>query len=183
MTRYVALLRGINVGGRTRVAMADLRRLAVDLGHAKVETYLQSGNLLFSSAAEPAGLAGELERRLADDLGVSVTILLRTGEELAQVVAGNPFLGGSADPAKLHVTFLAEAPDRARAAALVAPAGQPDQLSLVGTEVYLYCPDGYGRTKLNNAFLERRLGVAATTRNWKTAGRLRDLASSAVEGP
>lgn len=176
MTRYVALLRGINVGGRTRVAMADLRRLAVDLGHAKVETYLQSGNLLFSSAAEPAGLAGELERRLADDLGVSVTILLRTGEELAQVVAGNPFLGGSADPARLHVTFLAEAPDRARAAALVAPAGQPDQLSLVGTEVYLYCPDGYGRTKLNNAFLERKLSVAASTRNWKTVGTLAELA-------
>lgn len=92
------------------------------------------------------------------------------------MVAGNPFLGGSADPAKLHVTFLAEAPDRARAAALVAPAGQPDQLSLVGTDVYLHCPDGYGRTKLNNAFLEQKLSVAASTRNWKTVGTLAELA-------
>jgi uncharacterized protein (DUF1697 family) len=183
MTRYVALLRGINVGGRTRLAMADLRRLALDLGHTEVETYLQSGNLLFSSpAGRPARLAGEIERRIAKDLGLSVTVLLRTGDELARVVAANPFLGGSADLAKLHVTFLAEAPDPERAAGLEAPAGEPDELSLAGREVYLHTPDGYGRSKLSNAFLEKRLGVAATTRNWKTVGRLRDLASSAVEG-
>jgi len=184
MTRYVALLRGINVGGRTRVAMADLRRLALDLGHTQVETYVQSGNLLFGSpAGKPARLAGELERRIAKDLGVSVTVLVRTGDDLARVVAANPFLGGSADPAKLHVTFLAAAPDPERGAQLEAPAGQPDQLSLAGREVYLHTPNGYGRSKLSNAFLEKRLGVAATTRNWKTVGRLAELASSAVEGP
>jgi uncharacterized protein (DUF1697 family) len=91
------------------------------------------------------------------------------------VVAANPFLDGSADLAKLHVTFLAEAPDPERAARLEAPAGQPDELSLAGREVYLHTPDGYGRSKLSNAFLEKRLGVAATTRNWKTVGKLKEL--------
>jgi uncharacterized protein (DUF1697 family) len=99
MTRYVALLRGVNVGGRTRVAMADLRRLTLDLGHTEVETCVQSGNLLFGSPAEePARLAGELERRIAKDLGVSVTVLVRTGGDLARVVAANPFLGGPPTP-------------------------------------------------------------------------------------
>jgi uncharacterized protein (DUF1697 family) len=176
MTRYVALLRASTSGGRTGVAMADLRRLAVDLGHAEVETYLQSGNLLFSSAAEPAG-AGR---------GARAAPRRRPGRLRHHPAAyrGGAGPGGRRQPvpswlrrpAKLHVTFLAEAPDRARAAALVAPAGQPDQLSLVGTEVYLHCPDGYGRTKLNNAFLERKLSVAASTRNWKTVGTLAELA-------
>jgi uncharacterized protein (DUF1697 family) len=178
MTTYVALLRGINVGGRTRVGMDDLRQLFNALGHADVKSYLQSGNVIFKSAVEESSrLAAGIERSIARDLGLTVTVLLRTADELAQVVATNPFLGRGADPATLHVTFLAEMPDRDRAARVETPAGQPDELALVGREVYLHCPNGYGRTKLNNAYIERRLGVAATTRNWRTATTLRDLAS------
>jgi uncharacterized protein (DUF1697 family) len=178
MTTYVALLRGINVGGRTRVRMDDLRRLFLGLRHADVHSYLQSGNVIFRSAAEdPPRLAGEIERRIARDLGVTITVLLRTADDLAHVVANNPFLRRVADPATLHVTFLADAPDRDRAARLETPGGQPDELALAGREVYLQCPNGYGRTKLSNAYIERRLGVAATTRNWRTVTTLRDLAS------
>jgi uncharacterized protein (DUF1697 family) len=177
VTTYVALLRGINVGGRTKVGMADLRQLFADLGHADVKTYLQSGNVLFkSSNRSESRLAGEIERRIAQNLGMTVTVLVRTGDDLARVVAKNPFLGRETDFAKLHVTFLAEAPDRERAARLETPGGGPDEFALAGREIFLLCPNGYGKTKLNNAYIERRLGVAATTRNWNTVTKLHELA-------
>ncbi|MBA2447231.1 MAG: DUF1697 domain-containing protein [Chloroflexi bacterium] len=178
MTTYVALLRGINVGGRTRVGMDDLRRLFLGLGHADAKSYLQSGNVIFRGPVEESSrLAGGIERRITRDLGVTVTVLLRTKDDLAHVVANNPFLSRETDFTKLHVTFLADAPDHQRVARLDTPSGEPDELSLVGREVYLHCPNGYGRTKLNNAYIERRLGVAATTRNWKTVTTLCALAS------
>jgi uncharacterized protein (DUF1697 family) len=175
--RFVALLRGINVGGHARVAMGDLRRLFEDLGHGGVTTYLQSGNVAFTALDDdPARVASDVEERITTDLGVTITVLLRTGEDLAKIVTGNPFLPQGADPTKLHVTFLSEAPGQAAARALAAPPGEPDELVMAGREVYLHCPNGYGRTKLNNAFFERRLATAATTRNWKTVGKLKDLA-------
>ncbi|MEO3786901.1 DUF1697 domain-containing protein [Actinocorallia sp. B10E7] len=177
MPGYIALLRGINVGGGTRIGMAALRELFADLGHSEVKTYLQSGNVLFTSDRPSEGLAGELENRIAADLGVNARVLLRTGDDLGRVFAGNPFLDRESDPVKLHVTFLEETPTPEQAAKLERPSGETAEFSLEGREVYLHCPDGYGRTKLNNAFLERRLGIAATTRNWKTVTALRDLAT------
>jgi uncharacterized protein (DUF1697 family) len=175
MTTYVALLRGVNVGGR-KVVMDDLRRLFADLGHSDVTTYLQSGNVVFRSAVgQPGRLAGDIEERIAENLAVTVTVLLRTRADLDRVVAGSPFTGPAADLTKLHVTFLAELPDPDRLARLQPSTGEPDEFSVAGCEVYLRCPNGYGRTKLNNAFFERRLGVAATTRNWNTVTKLRDL--------
>ena len=134
--------------------------------------------MVFRSPVEgPARVAGEIERRIARDLGVTVTVLVRTADDLAQVVATNPFVRRETDPVTLHVTFLAEAPEPERVTRLETPSGEPDELALVGREVYLHCPNGYGRTKLNNAFIERRLGVAATTRNWRTVTTLCDLVS------
>jgi len=176
VTTYVALLRGINVGGHTGVAMADVRRVFAGLGHAAVQTYLQSGNVVFAApGTDSSRLAADVEARIARDLGQRVTVLVRASNELARIVAANPFLDRTADGTKLHVTFLADAPDRERAAGLAAPAGESDELALDGREVYLHCPNGYGRTRLNNAYFERRLGVAATTRNWKTVTKLREL--------
>lgn len=176
-TTYVALLRGVNVGGHTKVAMEDLRRLFVALGHGDVRTYIASGNVVFRSpAGETSGLAGDIEERIAADLGVAVTVLLRAADDLARVVAGNPFAGSGTDPSRVHVTFLAEEPDGERAATLEKPAGEAGQLLLTGRELYLHCPDGYGRTKMNNAWVEKRLAVAATTRGWKTVVKLCDLA-------
>lgn len=178
MTTNVALLRGINLGGRNKVGMDSLRQLFLALGHVDVKSYLQSGNVIFRSPVkESSRLARDIEERLARDLGLTVTVLLRTGDDFEQIVANNPFLGRKIDPGKLHVTFLADKPDHERAPRLETPAGDSDEFSLAGREVYLHCPDGYGRTKLNNAYIERRLGVAATTRNWKTVTSLCDLAS------
>jgi uncharacterized protein (DUF1697 family) len=176
MTRHVALLRGINLGARNKILMADLRRLFADLGYGDVETYLQSGNVVFTSEAkDPSRLARDVERRIAHDLDLDVTVLVRTGVDLARLAEKNPFLSREQDLAKLHLTFLADTPEQKRVTGLEKPTGESAEFSLDGREVYLHCPEGYGRTRLNNAFFERRLGVAATTRNWKTVTALRDL--------
>lgn len=184
MTVYVALLRGINLGGHNRVSMPDLRNLFTTLGHDGVRSYIQSGNLIFNSTVDdPARLAAEIERGVARDLGVSVTVLVRTSDELTRVVANNPFTGRDVDASTLHVTFLADEPDPDRATELRAPAGMPDEFVLASREVYLHCPEGYGRTRLNNTFFEKRLATAATTRNWKVVNTLLDLTGVHGEGP
>jgi uncharacterized protein (DUF1697 family) len=176
MTTYLALLRGINLGGRNKVAMADLRKLFVDLGHGDAKTYIQTGNVIFCSPSNEAPrLSKAIETRIAEDLGVPASVLLRTKNDIAHVIANGPFLGRTSDPAKLLVTFLAEEPDPARVTRLDKPAGETAEFEIAGREVYLHCPDGYGRTKLSNAYIERRLGVAATTRNWRVITKLSEL--------
>ncbi|KOX08493.1 DUF1697 domain-containing protein [Streptomyces sp. NRRL B-3648] len=198
MTTYIALLRGINVGGSARIAMKDLRALFAGMGFEDVRTYLQSGNVVFRTPAAtttaksdatasavpaaagpqgPADLAVSIERRIADDLGVTCTVLLRTGDSLARTLAANPYRDREDDPAKLHVTFLAQEPTAEQAARLAVPAGETAVYTLAGDEIHLHVPDGYGRTRLNNTFIERRLGMRATTRNWKTVTALHRLAA------
>ncbi|MDQ1721074.1 MAG: hypothetical protein QOI26_808, partial [Pseudonocardiales bacterium] len=157
------------------LAMTDLRALLTNLGGEDVQTYMQSGNAVFGhSTTDPAQLAKAIEKGLAE-LGVSSRVLLRTGEELAGVLAGNPFLAGEPDPVKLQVTFLADSPAATRAQQLQVPTGETATLRLKDKEVYLHCPDGYGRTKLTNSFLESRLATVATTRNWRTVTALGEL--------
>jgi uncharacterized protein (DUF1697 family) len=176
MTKYVALLRGINVAGANKIKMNDLRQLFTGLGYTEVQTYLQSGNVVFAGPDEdPARLAKGIETAIVDELGLTVTVLLRNRQDLERVLASNPYLNRDENLARLPVTFLAELPAPARAAELRVPAGETAVFTLVDREVYLHCPDGYGRTKLNNAFIERKLGVAATTRNWKSVTALHDL--------
>jgi uncharacterized protein (DUF1697 family) len=158
--------------------MPELRTLFSEVGAADVETYVQSGNVVFTSADEPPKLIAAIETRIRQDLGLNVTVLIRTGAELAKVVKANPFADPAHQPAALHVTFLAEKPVRSRAATLDPSRSEPDEFRLVGHEVYLYCPNGYGRSKLTNAYFEKQLGVAATTRNWKTVTKLAELAST-----
>lgn len=179
MTRYVALFRGINVGGHKKVAMGDLREVLGALGYEEVETYLQSGNALFTTAAtESDAVGGEIAQALRSRLGMEVKVLVRTASELAEVVEGNPFPEGTAEPKKLHVAFLWGAPDDERVAALDAAPYEPDELRLGDRAVYLWYPNGYGRTKLTNDVLERKLGVTATTRNWNTVVNLLERASA-----
>jgi uncharacterized protein (DUF1697 family) len=174
---YVALLRGINLGARNKVSMSDLRALLEALGAEDVSTYVQSGNVVFRSTERPATLERSIERRIRKDLGLSVTVLVRRRSQLARVVSANPFATQRADPKTLHVTFLAEKPEAACVRALDPTHGAPDEFRVVGQNVYLRCPNGYGRSKLTNAFFEKQLGVAATTRNWKTVTTLAELAS------
>jgi uncharacterized protein (DUF1697 family) len=178
MKTYVALLRGINVGSHKRVAMADLRALFEGLGAADVATYVQSGNVVFKSADGAEKLTRAIERRIHRDLGLSVTVVVLTRAQLTKVLGGNPFAKAKKAPSKLHVAFLAEKPPRAKVSKLDPEHGRPDEFRVVGRQVYLHYPSGYGKTKLTNAYFEKQLGVAATTRNWRTITKLGELASS-----
>jgi uncharacterized protein (DUF1697 family) len=175
---YVVLLRGINVGGKTKVSMAELRTLCGELGAEDVRTHLQSGNVVLKSRFDPAKLTAALEKAISRDLGLPVTVVVRTKAQLQTVVKRNPFTKTSNDAKKLHVAFLAEAPTRARVRELDPDYGAPDEFRVAGREIYLYYPKGYGRTKINNAYFERKLGVAATMRNWNTVTKLAELADA-----
>ncbi|TNH25202.1 DUF1697 domain-containing protein [Micromonospora orduensis] len=178
MTRYVALLRGVNVG-TTRLAMADLRRIVSDLGHEDVSTYLQSGNVVFGSAVRDAEkLAAGIERALADELGLAVPVLVRSAREVAAVAGGNPYAAIEDDPTRLLVAFLRSAPAKSTVDALVVPGGENVSFTVTGREIFLHFPDGgYGRTKFANAYLEKKLAVVATTRNWKSVRALAEMAA------
>jgi uncharacterized protein (DUF1697 family) len=183
MGTFIAMLRSINVGGRNRVPMADLRALTSSLGFEDVATHVQSGNLVFTGTGSPKAVARAIEEQIAAELGLSVPVIVRSKRQLQGVIIGTPFSGLDVDPRTRHVTFLAEAPASRAVEELVARADQfgTDELQVVGSEVYLYCPGGYGETKLNNAFLEKRLGVTATTRNWRTITTLAEMAGITAE--
>lgn len=175
---YVALLRGVNVGGNA-LPMARLRELCVDLALRNARTYVQSGNLVFEAAGTAEQWARTLEQALAGESRLPVTVLVRTDAEMAAVVARNPFLGeAGVDPARLHVTFLKKTPAKTALAALKTIEAGPDRWKLTGREIYLHCPDGYGRSKLANNALEKVLGVAATTRNWRTVATLAEMTAT-----
>jgi uncharacterized protein (DUF1697 family) len=176
MTTHVALVRAVNVGGR-KLGMADLRNVCAELGYADVQTYVQSGNVVFDAAGPAARIGKDLEGRIAADLGIEVAVLMRSPKDLARVIEGNPYLRRGEEPSSLHVTFLAEPAKRDAQSRLEAPGAGADELVVAGRHVYVFCPNGYGRTKLNNTFIERRLGVAATTRNWRTVTTLLELAT------
>jgi len=175
MPTHISLLRGINVGGNKKIPMADLKALYESLGFSAVITYIQSGNVIFDAeSADSAELIARIEAAIAQRFGFDVTVLLRTADGLRRILDNNPFPG--ADPAKLHVLFLATAPDPAVAAALHVPAADGEEWLLAGRAVYLHYPNGSGRSKMTGAFFERALGVAASARNWNSVNALYDLA-------
>jgi uncharacterized protein (DUF1697 family) len=176
MTRYVALLRAVNLGSRNKVSMADLRALFAALGFEDVSTYVQSGNVVFRGRGTAASATAAIEDRLRGQLALDVRVLVRTGAQLAKLVDANPFAAPDVDPASLHVTFLADKPAAARVRGLDPARSEPDEFRVAGRDVYLRCPNGYGRSKLTNAYFEKGLGVAATTRNWRTVTKLAELA-------
>jgi len=174
---YVAMLRSVNVGGRNRLPMADLRDLMGALGFTDVTTYLQSGNVVFSGARSARAAGTKIEQGLQSELGLTVPALVRSRAQLTDVLGATPYGRFTKDPKLVHVTFLGDEPDAAAVASLQEQAGEfgADRCQVVGTEVHLYCPGGCGETKLNNGYLERRLGTTATTRNWKTVMALAEL--------
>jgi len=177
MTTYVALLRGVNVG-RNILRMDRLRAVCLELGLENVRTYVQSGNVVFSAGHSVPHWTEALERRLVGESRLAVAVMVRTAADMARVLQSNPFLReDGVAPARLAVTFLDRPPARAAVEALDALSGGPDRFRLHGTEVYLHCPAGLARTRLNNNALEKVLAVRATSRNWSTVGRLAAMAA------
>src|SRR3954464_4929076 len=170
MSRHVALLRAVNVGGR-KLSMDDLRGLVTDLGATDVQTYVQSGNVVFTA---PKQVAAGLAAAVSAHCGFDVRILVRSGRDLASLIDRQPLAGPG--PA-WHVTSPASTPKAAAVAAIDGTAYSPDEFAVVRREVYLRTPNGYGRTKLNNTFWERKLEIDATTRNWRTVRALAEMAA------
>jgi uncharacterized protein (DUF1697 family) len=174
---FVALLRGINVGGKNMLPMRDLVAMFEGAGCADVRHYIQSGNVVFRAAGTLAArvsqvVAGEIQRTFR----LSVPIVLRSGNDLAAVAKGNPLIAGGADPAACHVMFLADAPSKKQCATLDPERSPGDSFVVKGREVYLLCPNGVARTKLTNAYFDSALGTTSTGRNWKTVLKLADMA-------
>ncbi len=174
---YIALLRAINVGGTKKLLMADLRAMFEAAGCTDVRTYIQSGNVVFRAEPALAGRIPELiEAEIATTKGFQVPVVTRSAAELEAVVTGNPFLAAGADPAQLHVGFLAEAPTADRIAELDPDRSPGDGFEVRGREVFLHFPNGTARSKLTVDYFDRALGTTITIRNWRTVGKLLEMA-------
>lgn len=176
MPTHLALLRGINVGGRGKVAMADLRALFTDLGLTDVASYIQSGNVVFTGSGKAAAMEGRLDREIEDRLGVRTTVVVLTRAQLLAAIEANPFPGED-DPKRLHAVFRRggyPAHDVELIAGLVqraAAKGGRDEAQVVGDVLYLHTPDGLGRSELA-ALLQRSKAGDGTARNWATVTTL-----------
>lgn len=193
MPTHVALLRGINLGGRNKVAMADLRNVMASLGHSEIATYVQSGNVVFSAAqagaapASTAALAESIENAISPALGVSPRVVVLTSEELAQVVRDNPYPGED-NPRAVHAVFLSGLPGPEVAARVadavrqVAERGSRDTAQVIGRTIFLHTPDGFGRSDLGAALTRQKVPgsqeLTGTARNWATVTTLLTMCGS-----
>jgi uncharacterized protein (DUF1697 family) len=179
MTTYISMLRGINVGRNKRVKMEDLKLLYKSLDLKDVKTYIQSGNIIFKSRnPDSKDLSNKIKVKIREVFGFDVTVIIRTEKEYKKVIEDNPFK--EEDKKQLYVTFLSEIPSKNLIEDINVDLGYKTQYNLDKyvinrKEIYLYLPDGYGNTKLNNTFFEKKLKVSSTTRNWKTVTKLFDL--------
>ncbi|MDR3681976.1 MAG: DUF1697 domain-containing protein [Flavipsychrobacter sp.] len=174
MKRYATFLRGINVSGHNIVKMDVLKELFAMPGIKNIVTYIQSGNVIFDTkATDNAALERKIEKQLHKELGLPIRALVRSLEEIEQVIAANPFTDiPEDDNRKLYVTFLETIPAADKATALLALCSNGDELMQIsGSSLYFLSPS-YGKTKFSNNFVEKKLGVAATTRNWATLNKV-----------
>jgi uncharacterized protein (DUF1697 family) len=175
----VALLRGINVGGKNLLPMQDLVALFDGAGCTNAKSYIQSGNIVFRAPpAVAARIPAVIAKAVTERFGFEAPVLVRSDQDLARVAKENPFLGAGADEALLHVAFLAESPGAAQVAALDAGRSPPDEFTVRGREIYLRCPNGMARTRLTNQYFDAKLSTTSTMRNWRTVLKLLDMTRS-----
>jgi uncharacterized protein (DUF1697 family) len=173
MILQVALLRGINVGGKNKLSMRDLSALFVEAGCENVRTFIQSGNVVFTANTRVSkNLAGVLAARIEERFGLRVPVILRTAEQLRDVISNNPYHHAGKPEDYLHVMFLADLPSAAKAAALDPNRSSPDEFIVRGQEIYLHLPNGAGNSKLTNAWFDSKLSTVSTARNWRTVNKL-----------
>lgn len=177
LTRYCAFLRGINVGGRNRLPMAELKQILENLGFEKVETVIQSGNVLYEAEGDGSRHHEMISEAIEEKTGFSPRVVVLSLDRLRAIISSNPFPEAVQEPSALHVFFLESAPEEPDVAQLSTIATARERFHLVSDTFWLHAPDGIGRSKLASS-VERLLGVVATARNWRTIQRVMELADA-----
>lgn len=181
MSAHIALLRGINLGGKNKVPMAELRGCVEEAGGTEVRTYVQSGNVVFEVAPSEAAQIGQaVTTRIRERLGLTVPVVLLSADELRAILGSNPFLVDGVPENELHVMVLSEFPAPERVAKLDPNRSPPDRFALAGRAIYLHAPNGVARSRLTNDYFDRALGVISTSRNWRTVTKLVALCDDAA---
>lgn len=182
MQTYISILRGINVSGHKTIKMEALRKMYEGLGLKNVRTYVQSGNVIFQDEnREQEDLEKQIAKKIFSEFGFDVPVMVKKSDELETVLKNNPYVQKRNEDIKLlHVTFLSREPEKGNTGKIIDSLEKaqfaPDEFIISGSTVYLFCPNGYGRTKLTNTFFENKLKVVATTRNWKTVNKIFQMA-------
>jgi uncharacterized protein (DUF1697 family) len=179
MPRFVLLLRGVNVGAGNALAMAELRRIVAEAGGSHVQTYVQSGNVVFSTDRAINSLQAEVETALRHVMGRPIPTAVRSGTELSALIAANPYPEAEAEPTKLCLTFLSQVPSALELAPLFSARWAPERFYFVDREIYTHHPNGQGRSQLAATLARLPVQGALTTRNWNTVRKLADLATGA----
>ncbi|MEA2311970.1 MAG: hypothetical protein QOE28_1938 [Solirubrobacteraceae bacterium] len=180
MARQIALLRGINLGSRNRVSMPDLRAWLERDGYGEVRTLVQSGNIVLETGKQPATVERELCKLLADELGLDVPVVVRTRDELEDVIERNPFPHAVEHPKQFQISFLSGEPSAEVVTMLADGDFAPEEVAVSGREVYAWHPEGIQRSPLSKQLTDKKLGVTATARNWNTVTKLLELADEAA---
>jgi len=179
MKKFIALLRGINVSGQKKIKMSDLKLLFEEIGFQNVETYIQSGNVIFSSKDLSANkLETNISSGIKKKFGFDVQVFILTPKEIENTFNNNPFIKKKKEIEKLYVTFLSNVPLNENIQKLNSTDYSPEEYKIDGRQIYLFFPDGYGKAKLNNNLFEHKLKLNGTTRNWKTIKTLSELITS-----
>jgi uncharacterized protein (DUF1697 family) len=171
MQTYISFLRGVNMTGHNSIKMTDLAELYNDLKFNNVTTYIQSGNVIFSCIDDLTAteISSKIEKAILERFDYDVPVMLRTVEEMRSYLSVNPFLTElNFDPSRVAIIFLHERPSEAQINKVVNINYPPDKFKIIENEIYIYCPNGFGRTKLYTNFFEKKMGVTGTARNWKT---------------
>ena len=179
MNTFIAILRGINVSGKRIIKMDALKQLFTDLNFKNIQTYIQSGNVIFkSSDSDVLEIKKRIENGILNAFSLEVPVIIITSDELESVVSENPFTEDETKNSNfLHVTFLSEKPKEEYVIQLNGMNFPEEEFQIKNNAIYLYCPNGYGNSKLTNTFFEKKLKTTATTRNWKTTKELLNIAA------
>ncbi|WP_224484714.1 DUF1697 domain-containing protein [Robertkochia aurantiaca] len=180
MHKRIAILRGINVGGKRKILMADLKSMFEKMKFSNVHTYIQSGNVFFESKndIDNIELSKNIEEALKEAFGLEVPVIVRTPKEIETAISQNPFYRNDSDIGHLHLTFLKEEPTDENQDKAKSYNYEPDRFKIKGRDIFIYCEGKYHQSKLTNNFFEKKLKVGATTRNWKTVLKLFELSKN-----
>jgi uncharacterized protein (DUF1697 family) len=180
MQTYISFLRGVNMTGHNSIKMTELSAAFFSMGFADAETYIQSGNVIFSDPGKSLPCIGEqIEKTILERFGYTIPSMIRTKKELTDLFSANPFAGEpNFDPSKQAVIFLHDEPSDAQIKKVAHIDYPPDKFMIIGKEIFIYCPNGFGRTKIYTNFFENKMGVIGTARNWKTITTILNIAEN-----